>query len=179
MPLELRLATSEDEPVFGRLVQLYLHECSRYSHQTPDDDGLFATEGLEALLGSDKKPYLFWLAGRLAGFSICEETDDGHKMDDFFVLWPYRRLGVGEEVARIIFDEHPGPWSIPYDESNDLAKTFWRAVVYRYSRKDFAEVRESDGWTTLRFESVKRPGPGVETTHQHSPIKTRLSHETP
>ncbi|MBS1709483.1 MAG: hypothetical protein JSS65_12285 [Armatimonadetes bacterium] len=179
MPLQLRQVKDEDGVVLERLVQLYLHDCSKFSHQTLDDHGLFLAETASFYTQDNRhKAYLFWLAGRLAGFATIEFLADGHMMKDFFVLWPFRRLGVGEEVARIIFEEHPGPWTVPFDEANDVARAFWRAVVYRFSRKDFAEIRCVDGQLALRFESVPRPDlTGFQGTQPR--FRTELNPETP
>ena len=180
MPLQLRQLTNDDEAMLGRLVQLYLHDTSKYSHQTVGDDGLFSTaDNLQTYIGDGAcRAYAFWLAGHLAGFAIMEEKDGFHQLNDFFVLWPFRRLGVGEEVARIIFDEHPGAWRVPYNEGNEVARAFWRAVVYRYSRKDFAEVRDREGHLALKFESA--PGPDLNGVTDTVPrFRAQLKPEVP
>ncbi|MBX3112385.1 MAG: hypothetical protein KF857_10290 [Fimbriimonadaceae bacterium] len=179
MPLKLRQATEEDENVLGRLVQLYLHDSSKYSHQTVDDNGLFSGLDARSLVGDGPcRAYLFHLAGRLAGFAVVKDLGDQRHMTDFFVLWPFRRLGVGEEVARLIFSEHPGAWSVPYNENNEVARAFWRAVVYRYSRKDFAEVRDKAGHLALRFESVPRPDQ-IDVPGPAPRFRTELRTESP
>ncbi len=51
-------------------------------------------------------------------------------MDEFFVMRKYRRKGVGEIVAREVFDRLPGTWEVGQIAPNEVARKFL-AVRYR------------------------------------------------
>jgi predicted acetyltransferase len=51
----------------------------------------------------------------------------------------YRRQGIGENVARQVFDKFPGAWQVGQIYENQTAIVFWRRVINRYSQGDFQE----------------------------------------
>jgi ribosomal protein S18 acetylase RimI-like enzyme len=52
-------------------------------------------------------------------------------MQHFFVMRKYRHRGLGSELARRVWCEHPGPWEVRVVENNDAALRFWSNVVKR------------------------------------------------
>jgi len=71
-----------------------------------------------------------------------------------------RRRGVGEHVARTVFDRFRGRWEVSELRENTAAQSFWRRVIGRYTGGNFRAV-ELDGprWhgPAQAFES-KAPG---------------------
>ena len=60
-------------------------------------------------------------------------------MAEFFIMRKYRRQGIGEYVARYIFDQFTGAWQVGQIYENKSAIAFWRRVINRYSQGDFQE----------------------------------------
>src|SRR5678816_2947179 len=110
MPLRLIEAEEEHRPVIDRLVQLYLHDVSEFSGIEPAGDGMFALDcPAEFWIEETKRPILIMLRDKPAGFALVnghvdKKGNDHWRVDDFFILRCYRRLGIGEEVARMVFD---------------------------------------------------------------------------
>jgi predicted acetyltransferase len=81
----------------------------------------------------------------LAGFAIVDldlpDEDGGvvHELSEFFVMPPYRQKGIGETVARRLFDQFKGRWELAIVETNEDALRFWRAVLTRYTHDGFTE----------------------------------------
>jgi predicted acetyltransferase len=63
---------------------------------------------------------------------------------EFFVMRKYRRQGVGEQVATLIFDMFPGKWEIQETTKNLSAQAFWRKVIGRYTGGRFGEIFLND-----------------------------------
>jgi predicted acetyltransferase len=75
----------------------------------------------------------------LAGFALIydipeikdEETD--YIIIDFFVMYKYRRLGIGRKAVFEIFDRHRGKWYTYYNPKNTASVYFWGKVIDEYT----------------------------------------------
>lgn len=75
-----------------------------------------------------------------------------YHMSEFFIRKPYRRLGVGRDAARLIFDRFAGEWDIVEYQRNPDSVTFWRRVLSSYCKGRYTEnVR--NGEVHQRFSS--------------------------
>jgi len=89
--------------------------------------------------------------GRLAGFAFVRDLvsrpgdPPAWEMDEFFILRKYRRRGVGEHLARHLFDRFPGAWVVKQTRHNDAARAFWRKIIGRYTGGRFTETLYSEG----------------------------------
>lgn len=150
MPLSISIANREEADIVRRLGQLYLHELCRSSHQELQDDGTFAFPQLEACFTEgDRYAYIVRLRGKVAGFAVVkarETTTDHpyHEISDLFVVETYRRFGLGEEVARVLFERHEGLWRVTARDGHEVARTFWRKVIRRYALKTVREFPSPD-----------------------------------
>lgn len=166
MPIELTFARKEDTGVLRNLLQLYLHELSVYAPIEIGEDGIYAYEHLDSYFGDAHRwAFLVRVKGKLAGFVMVRRldtlsTEATYSVAELFVLEPYRRLGIGEEVARSVFEQFQGHWQIGALEENKLARTFWNRVVYRYTGNNYAEARLK-GWPGPVYV-FKSPAPRPE-----------------
>jgi predicted acetyltransferase len=62
-------------------------------------------------------------------------------MAEFFVAASARRLGVGRDAARLIFNRFSGTWQVTEFLYNKPAVAFWRATVADYTSNQFNETR--------------------------------------
>lgn len=60
-------------------------------------------------------------------------------MGQFFVMKRYRRLGVGTQAARFIFDQFRGKWEVGQMPLNLPAQAFWRRTIGDYTHGHFVE----------------------------------------
>lgn len=160
MPLRLIEANEENRPLFERLLQLYLHDVSEFSNAEPHDDGLYCYRDCDDFWSDENKfPFLFMLRGKPAGIILIksEALNSGatqYEFCDLFVLKCYRRLGIGEEIARMVFGQYQGRWQIRVVEQNDVARSFWRQVMRRYTFRRYRELRaDADGGVLFEFDS--------------------------
>ena len=78
--------------------------------------------------------------GKLAGFAMVNDyPESGEKTDfcmsEFFVMYPYRKHGLGKEAAFALFDRFPGTWQLKYHPKNIPSVHFWNRVVDAYKRQ--------------------------------------------
>ncbi|MDQ4100251.1 MAG: GNAT family N-acetyltransferase, partial [Chloroflexota bacterium] len=133
-------ATDADRPVLANLIQLYLYDFTGFKAWDLQEDGRFGDYGLDGCWTIDgRHPFLIRADGKLAGFTIVDSRSylTGERgiwdMADFFVLRRFQRLGVGEYVARILFDRFRGHWEVRQMAANLEALAFWRTVINRYT----------------------------------------------
>jgi len=166
LPLTLTPVRLEERPILDNLLQLYLHEMSRFDDRELDDSGRYAYPHLDRYFTEDSRfPYLIRVKGKLAGFVLVRDVPSVtneriHTVAEFFIIEVYRRLGIGEEIARLVFDRLPGTWQVAQKEENAIGKAFWKQVIWRYTAKQFREFRTPD-WHGPIFEFVS-PGPRPE-----------------
>jgi predicted acetyltransferase len=164
MDLELREARPEDTPVLRRLMQLYLYDLGTIDGWDVGDDGRYGREAWIETFWADprRRSFLVRADGKLAGFALIRDGahfggEGTREISEFFVLRKYRRRGVGERVARRVFDLFPGPWELTELTSNADAQAFWRRVLGRYTGDRFEDLPRPDGKGRMqRFDNSRR-----------------------
>lgn len=158
MNVQITPAGVEERVVLGALLQLYVYDFSEVLGLDVADDGRYAvppTDGRDA--------FLVRVDGKLAGFALHRGTsritgEEGvHDVAEFFILRRYRRGGVGEKVARWLFDRLPGRWEVRQKAENVGAIAFWRRVIDRYTGGHFTEeLLADDRWRgpVQRFDNL-------------------------
>ncbi|MBI3240790.1 MAG: GNAT family N-acetyltransferase [Chloroflexi bacterium] len=153
MDIEIQPASLSDKPILRNLLELCQHDYSEFDSADVDEHGLFGYNYLDNYWTEPgRHPFLVRVSGKLAGFVLVRLLDSAdnqptYSMAEFFILRKYRRLGVGREVARRIFDKFQGKWSVAQEDGNRPAQAFWRKVIAEYTNEDYEEVqRQDDEW---------------------------------
>jgi predicted acetyltransferase len=89
-------------------------------------------------------PFLILVDGRPAGFCFVialprAEKSIEFRLNDFFLLHPYRGKGIGEIAASQILDRFQGQWDVHVIPSNKRAQAFWRKMIAAYTSGQFQE----------------------------------------
>ena len=104
---------------------------------------------------------------QLAGFAaICMppycHPSVSFCVQDFFVLNKFRRTGVGQQAAFMLFDRFKGIWELEFGKRNLAAAAFWRRVIPQYtaSWEDWRqEDKLADHMDALKFDTTARLSP--------------------
>jgi predicted acetyltransferase len=151
MPIEVLDATEQDRPILSNLIQFYLYDFTAFMPWDVPASGRFGDDDLDGCWTTDDRhPFLIRVDGKLAGFAIIDHLSHltGNReiwdVGEFFVMRKYRKRGVGEHVARLLFDRFRGRWEIRQLAKNVDAQTFWRKVINRYTSGQFEEVQWND-----------------------------------
>jgi predicted acetyltransferase len=140
LKIDVLPATKDQQPVLANLVELYAHDFSEFSDLKIGVDGRFGYEPLPLYWkDSNRFPFLVRANGELAGFVLVQQgsrVSDAAEiwdMAEFFVLRGYRRHGVGERVAHIVWREFAGRWEVRVTEKNLVARAFWQRAVSEFT----------------------------------------------
>lgn len=127
-------ATEQDRPVLEQLWTMFGHEMSAYSRVLPDAAGRFRQDRLDAALSDHPGwcGYTFRVGPVPVGLAVVRGlTDPVRVISSFFLVHGARRAGHGMRAAQEIATAHPGSWTVAFQDANEAAVRFWRAVASR------------------------------------------------
>lgn len=91
-------------------------------------------------------PLIILKTERPVGFALVSRPPRNQRdeidfcMAEFYVVPQSRRLGIGRDAARLIFDRFAGSWSITEFVYNKGAVAFWRSIVADYTQGRYRET---------------------------------------
>ena len=68
-----------------------------------------------------------------------EETD--YQIEEFFVMYKYRRSGVGKQAFFEVLDKHKGRWQLYYHPKNTTSADFWQRVINEYTKGQYKLIK--------------------------------------
>ena len=147
---EFRTANAEDFVPLKRMLELYQYEISDMFDQDLDTLGEYGYDLTRHIEGKRFFAHVVLVDGRYAGFALVAPAivtqTDGYWMEQFFILKKYRRSNLGAELARSVFQSHPGPWEVGQMPTNFPAQAFWRKVIASITAGRYTEVQVTEGW---------------------------------
>lgn len=153
-------ARSEDYPVIQNMARFYVYDRTAYMGWECPESGLFECIDFKHYFeNTDEKAFLIKVSNEIAGFVLLDKMQLLEPVDwnmgEFFVLAKFQGKGVASTVARQIFNEHPGKWSIAVMPENIKAVNFWRKIIPEASHGDYNEVFKTEG----ELRSAENPDP--------------------
>jgi len=147
MNVELRPVSIDEREILANLLEKYEYEFSQYENQTVNKLGLFGYPYLDYYWTEEGRfAYFIEVDGKLAGFVMVmprafKGTETDFNMAEFFVMYHYRREGVGKQAFFKTLDIHKGRWQLAYLPKNEPSMHFWHKAVNEYTKGDFEFVR--------------------------------------
>jgi predicted acetyltransferase len=154
MNIEVNRAEVNERPILRHLMELYQYDFSEFDSADLGPMGIYDYPYLDHYwVEPERTPFLVRVNGALAGFVLVARYNyltrckDNWVMAEFFIMRKYRHQGVGEYVARYIFDQFPGTWQVGQIYENTPGISFWRNVISRYSQGNFQEYSlDNENW---------------------------------
>ena len=164
LPIDLILATPEQEPILANLLELYVHDFSEFLPIELGADGRYGFPDLPLYLTEpDMYPFLVRVDGKLAGLVFVRRcpgvssTENVWDMAQFFVVRCYRRRGVGTQIAHEVWTRFPGPWEVRIMGSNQPALQFWQRAVDEFTGEAIIPARVEINGEDRHVFSFKSP----------------------
>lgn len=147
MNIELKRVNIEDKEILKNLLEKYDYEFSQWDNRDINKLGLYGYKYLDYYWTEDKRWAFFIVVdGNLAGFVMvndypeaAEKTD--YSLAEFFVIYKYRRCGVGKFAATKVFDMFHGKWQLKRHPKNLASVHFWDKVVSEYTKDQYKLVK--------------------------------------
>lgn len=169
MALEIERVNVQQRDMLRNMINMYLHEMTAFEDIEVGEDGYLSYPNFSCYwVEPERHPFLIRVKGKIAGFVMVRDVESLkggtlHTVADMFVLNMYRQLGIGEEIARMVFDKFPGQWQIAVQQQNKVGRAFFKTVIWRYTGGKMSEFRRSD-WAgpVFEFSSPGAPIPSPE-----------------
>ena len=140
MQLELVPVRAEEKEILRNLMEKYDYEFSQYDDRDVNMLGLYGYDYFDCYWTEDTRhPFFIKADGKLAGFVMVGNymeffPEAKHSMAEFFVLYKYRRCGVGTFAATEVFRRFPGLWELRCHPKNTTSVFFWDKVIRENTR---------------------------------------------
>jgi predicted acetyltransferase len=142
----------ECKEVLRNLLEKYNYEFSQYDNTDVNAKGLYGYDWLDSYWTDDKRwAYFIKCNDNLAGFMMINDYQETNglttdfTMAEFFILFKYRRLGIGKYAAKYAFDKYKGKWQLKRHPKNIASVHFWNKVINEY----ISPVSGLAGWSIM------------------------------
>jgi predicted acetyltransferase len=134
----------ESDVLLRNLFEHYIHDMSEWFEIDTKPDGSYSYD-TSSVWENGYDAYLAKVGNSIAGFALVGSAiewvgDIGvHDVREFFVIRRFRRSGIGQRMATLLWNEIPGEWLVRVLESNVPAVLFWRTAISSHAHGSFAE----------------------------------------
>ncbi|MBN1411873.1 MAG: GNAT family N-acetyltransferase [Spirochaetales bacterium] len=151
MQIELVPVTRDEKEILANLLEKYNFEFSQYDNRDVNKLGLYGYDYLDCYWTENSRwAYFINVDGKLAGFIMvndypeAEEKTD-YSLSEFFILYKYRRLGVGRFAVKKIFGMFKGKWQLKRHPKNISSVFFWDNVINEYTQGKYKLIKSYPG----------------------------------
>ena len=145
MQVVLRKVDLEDREVLANLLEKYSYEFSQYNKNDVNKLGLYGYQYLDCYFWEGEKRWAYFIEadGNLAGFVMIndypevEDRKTDFVVSEFFVLYKYRRMGIGKKALFMALDLHQGTWHLKRHPDNESSVHFWNVAINEYTGGKF------------------------------------------
>jgi len=146
--VELQLAHIEDREILSNLLEKYDYEFSQYDNRDVNKLGLYGYKYLDYYWTEENRyAYFIVVNGKLAGFVMVidmpeiEGTEADFQISEFFVMYKYRRSGVGKNAFFQVLDKHKGRWQLRRHPKNIASVYFWDKAINEYTKGKYELIK--------------------------------------
>jgi len=148
--LELRQVKLEEKEILFNLIEKYEYEFSQYNGCDVNSRGLYNDlDEYNHYWQPNRKCFAYFievdtnLAGfvMVADFPEVKDTEVDFIIDEFFVMYKYRRLGVGKQAFFETLDRHKGKWQLCQHPKNIVSICFWEGVINEYMLGEYELIK--------------------------------------
>lgn len=157
--VQIELSTRAKSHIIKNLYPLYLHDLSPYSNKVnmhPNVHGVFGESNLTRCACQSDSLNIWWSKPGVLmpyimrddvtpiGFALVAAKPHTPQQCDFclyefFLVAPYRRRGMGSQVALWLFERYAGTWELNVLIKNTPAMSFWRSLLNSYTCESYHE----------------------------------------
>ncbi len=149
---ELVAVQCEEKEILRNLLEKYDYEFSQYDQRDVNALGLYGYNWLDCYwTEKNRYPFFIKVNGALAGFVMVNDHPEvehepmDYSIAEFFVMYKYRRMGLGVWAAHTVFDRFRGRWQVKRHPHNVTSVRFWDKAVGEYT---------GGAYTVKRLQSV-------------------------
>jgi predicted acetyltransferase len=157
MNIAIEQINIEEKEILKNLLEKYNYEFSQYDNRKVNKLGLYGYDYLDHYwVENNRYAYFIRADNNLAGFVMVNDYREiniktDYTMSEFFVMYKYRRLGIGEYAVNYLLNKFRGKWQLQYHPKNIVSEQFWIKVINEYTKgkyeiiKNIPKARYEDG----------------------------------
>lgn len=144
--MEIKIVPVEvsEKEILRNLLEKYDYEFSQYDNRDVNKLGLYGYDYLDNYW-TEKNRWAFFVMvdHQLAGFAMVNDYPEvpdvkvDYTLSEFFIMYKYRRCGVGKYAAKKVFDMFHGKWQLERHPKNEGSVYFWDKVINEYTKGNF------------------------------------------
>jgi len=150
MKVALKKVELEEREILLNLLEKYGYEFSQYQKNDVNKLGLYGYQYLDCYWWDSEKRWAYFIEvdDKLAGFIMIndypevEDRKTDYVVSEFFVMYKYRRMGVGKKALYMALDLHRGTWQLKRHPGNIDSVHFWNKAINEYTNGKY-EIIES------------------------------------
>jgi len=149
MDISIELVKKEEKEILKNLLEKYRYEFSQYDDTDVNNFGLYGYDYFDHYW-TEKNRYSFFIKadGKLAGFVMVNDypdikIDTNYSMAEFFVLYKYRKYGVGRYAAKYILDKFKGKWQLKIHPKNKVSEIFWTKIINEFTKGNYKYIENA------------------------------------
>ena len=149
MDILIELVKKEEKDILRNLMEKYHYEHSQYDDRDVNNLGLYGYDYLDCYWTENNRfPYFIKVKNKLAGFVMVNDynetkLDTNYTMSEFFIMYKYRRKGIGKYTVNYILEKHKGKWQLSYHPNNESSKNFWIKTIDKYTKGNYEIIKNN------------------------------------
>jgi predicted acetyltransferase len=149
MEISIELVKKEEKEILRNLLEKYDYEFSQYNDNDVNNMGLYGYDYLDSFWTEEYRfSYFIKVNGKLVGFIMIGDyeeikLDTNYSLYNFFVMYKYRKHGIGKHVVKYILDKYKGKWQLKYHPKNEISKIFWNKVIGEYTNGKYEIIKDN------------------------------------
>ena len=139
MDIKIELVKKEEKEILRNLMEKYRYEFSQYDDLDTNNLGLYGYDYLDNYWTEENRfPYFIKVNNKLAGFVMINDypevkMDTNYSISEFFIIYKYRRQGIGKYAVEYVLNKFKGKWQLKYHPKNEISKIFWTKTISEYT----------------------------------------------
>jgi len=146
MEISLVEVKYDEKEILRNLLEKSYYEFSQYSGEELNDIGLIGFKWLDLFwIEENWHAYFIKIDNKLAGHilitDVCDRVfNNKYQIWDLYIVYLYRRKGIGKFVIKKIFEKYKGKYLITRHKNNHNAILFWNKIINDYTNDKYEIV---------------------------------------
>lgn len=160
--IEITILTARlaDYSMIQNMARFYVYDRTDLMGWECPENGLFeCIDFKHYFTDPDKKAFLIRVKNEIAGFVLLDKMELLEPVDwnmgEFFILKKFQNKKIGSKVAKEIFKNCPGRWTVSVMPENVRALNFWQKIIEQVCKGAQTEVFK----TSEELKSLSNPDP--------------------
>jgi predicted acetyltransferase len=151
MNIEIVQVSKNEKEILRNLLEKYNYEFSQYDNNDVNELGLYGYDWLDCYWTEEKRwAYIIKYNNKIAGFMMINDYQEtpgiktDYSMAEFFIMYKYRRMGIGKHAVKYAFDKYKGKWQLKRHPKNIGSVYFWNKIIKEYTKGEYKLLENNE-----------------------------------